>query len=117
MSRSTAAQTGLARAVTCRPKVSTPRATQIRFLKADRLTGALSKLRPCYYGATTGRKLRRRALRELRMRILIVSNLYPPAAIGGYEIECAAVAEHLALRHQVLVLTSVRRRKRTMARG
>jgi glycosyltransferase involved in cell wall biosynthesis len=40
------------------------------------------------------------------MRILIVSNLYPPAAIGGYEIECAAVAEHLARRHDVRVLTS-----------
>lgn len=40
------------------------------------------------------------------MRILIVSNLYPPATIGGYEIECAAATEHLARRHEVLVLTS-----------
>ncbi|HXB15353.1 MAG TPA: glycosyltransferase family 4 protein [Solirubrobacteraceae bacterium] len=40
------------------------------------------------------------------MRVLIVSNLFPPAAFGGYELECGRVAEHLALRHEVLVLTS-----------
>ncbi len=40
------------------------------------------------------------------MRILVVSTLYPPFAIGGYELECAAVAEYLAERHDVLVLTS-----------
>jgi glycosyltransferase involved in cell wall biosynthesis len=40
------------------------------------------------------------------MRILFVSNIYPPAAIGGYEIGCAAVAEHLGHEHDVLVLTS-----------
>jgi glycosyltransferase involved in cell wall biosynthesis len=40
------------------------------------------------------------------MRLLVVSTLYPPFAIGGYELECAAVAEHLAQRHDVLVLTS-----------
>ena len=44
------------------------------------------------------------------MRILIVSNIYPPAAIGGYEIGCAAVAEHLGREHEVLVLTSRGRR-------
>jgi glycosyltransferase involved in cell wall biosynthesis len=40
------------------------------------------------------------------MRILVVSNLYPPVAVGGYEVECAAVVERLRERHQVLVLTS-----------
>jgi glycosyltransferase involved in cell wall biosynthesis len=51
------------------------------------------------------------------MRILIVSNLYPPAAIGGYEIGCAAVAEHLARRHEVLVSTSERHRNAAVARS
>jgi glycosyltransferase involved in cell wall biosynthesis len=51
------------------------------------------------------------------MRILIVSNLYPPAAIGGYEIECAAVAEHLARRHEVRVLTSAGHPATSVARS
>ncbi len=38
------------------------------------------------------------------MRVLLVSALYPPLAFGGYEVECSAVAEHLARRHEVLVL-------------
>jgi len=40
------------------------------------------------------------------VRILIVSNLYPPVAVGGYEAECAAVVERLSQRHDILVLTS-----------
>lgn len=40
------------------------------------------------------------------MRILIVSNLFPPVTAGGYEVECASVAEHLGHRHDVLVLSS-----------
>jgi glycogen synthase len=40
------------------------------------------------------------------MRILIVSNLFPPITSGGYEVECASVAEHLGRSHEVLVLTS-----------
>jgi glycosyltransferase involved in cell wall biosynthesis len=40
------------------------------------------------------------------MRILIVSTFYPPVALGGYEVECAGVAEHLGAQHEVLVLTS-----------
>ena len=41
------------------------------------------------------------------MRILAVSNLYPPGVVGGYELMCAQVAEALAaLRHEVLVLTA-----------
>jgi glycosyltransferase involved in cell wall biosynthesis len=40
------------------------------------------------------------------MRILVVSNLYPPAQIGGYEMGCRELAESLAARgHEVLVLT------------
>ena len=45
------------------------------------------------------------------MRILLVSTLYPPIAFGGYEVECAGVAERLAERHEVLVLTSSLRRE------
>lgn len=41
-----------------------------------------------------------------RLRILVLSNLYPPAVIGGYEIECDTVVTHLRERHDVLVLTS-----------
>jgi glycosyltransferase involved in cell wall biosynthesis len=41
-------------------------------------------------------------------RILVVSNIFPPAVEGGYEVECATVVEHLRSRHRVLVLTSSR---------
>ncbi len=44
------------------------------------------------------------------MRILAVSTLYPPVALGGYEVECSRVVEHLRRRHEVLVLTSSRDR-------
>lgn len=40
------------------------------------------------------------------MRILVVSNLYPPVVRGGYEVECSGVVERLRERHEVLVLTS-----------
>ena len=41
------------------------------------------------------------------MKILIVSNLYPPHYLGGYEVHCAHVAEGLrASGHEVEVLTS-----------
>ena len=40
------------------------------------------------------------------MKILVVSNLYPPIAFGGYEVECAGVVERLRERHDVRVLTS-----------
>ncbi|NJK60331.1 MAG: glycosyltransferase family 4 protein [Oscillatoriales cyanobacterium SM2_1_8] len=41
------------------------------------------------------------------MRILVVSNLYPPQVVGGYERAIADYAEGLAARgHEVLVLTS-----------
>lgn len=41
------------------------------------------------------------------MRILIVTNLYPPYFFGGYELRCAQVAEALQLSgHDVCVLTS-----------
>lgn len=44
------------------------------------------------------------------MRILVVSTLYPPVALGGYEVECAGVVERLREHHEVLVLTSDRDR-------
>jgi glycosyltransferase involved in cell wall biosynthesis len=47
---------------------------------------------------------------ERRLRILVISNLYPPAVAGGYEVECSGVVEHLRQRHEVLVLTSTRGR-------
>ncbi len=40
------------------------------------------------------------------MRILIVSNLFPPNTVGGYETECATVVERFAEAHEVRVLTS-----------
>jgi glycosyltransferase involved in cell wall biosynthesis len=40
------------------------------------------------------------------MRILVISNLYPPAVRGGYELECAEVVERLSEHHEVTVLTS-----------
>jgi 3-phenylpropionate/cinnamic acid dioxygenase small subunit len=40
------------------------------------------------------------------MRILVLSNLYPPIVRGGFEVECSGVVERLAERHSVLVLTS-----------
>jgi glycogen synthase len=39
-------------------------------------------------------------------RILVVSNRFPPAVRGGYELECATVVEDLRSRNRVLVLTS-----------
>ncbi len=44
------------------------------------------------------------------MRILIVSNLFPPVTSGGYEAECSAVTEHLRRDHEVQVLTTRPRR-------
>jgi glycogen(starch) synthase len=41
------------------------------------------------------------------MRILVVSNLYPPHHLGGYELGCEEVVEELKARgHEVRVLTS-----------
>ncbi len=41
------------------------------------------------------------------MRLLFLSNLYPPVVLGGYEIACANVARAMAERgHEVRVLTS-----------
>lgn len=42
------------------------------------------------------------------MNLLMISNLYPPEAVGGYEILCAQVADELGTRgHTVTVLTSL----------
>lgn len=40
------------------------------------------------------------------MRILVISNLYPPAVLGGYEVLCAETVNRLADRHEITVLTS-----------
>jgi glycogen synthase len=41
------------------------------------------------------------------MRLLVISNLFPPEVLGGYEILCAQICQGLAARgHQVLVLTT-----------
>ena len=42
------------------------------------------------------------------MRILVISDLFPPVAFGGYEAETAALVEGLRGHHEVLVLTSDR---------
>jgi glycosyltransferase involved in cell wall biosynthesis len=39
------------------------------------------------------------------MRIVVLSTLYPPFALGGYEVECSGVVERLRENHEVLVLT------------
>ena len=46
------------------------------------------------------------------MRILVISDLYPPVAFGGYERQCAALVKGLRERHDVIVLTSNRDRDR-----
>ncbi len=44
------------------------------------------------------------------MRVLAVSNLYPPDVVGGYEVSCMQAVEALRRRgHEVVVLTSVAR--------
>lgn len=44
------------------------------------------------------------------MKILVLSNLYPPDVIGGYEVACAQMADALRGRgHEVLVLTTAAR--------
>lgn len=45
------------------------------------------------------------------MRILVVSNLYPPIQVGGYERRCAGTVQLLEREHEVLVLTSRRGRR------
>lgn len=40
------------------------------------------------------------------MRLLVISDLYPPIAFGGYERSCAELVDGLRGRHEVTVLTS-----------
>ena len=47
------------------------------------------------------------------MRILVISNLYPPVVRGGYEVECSYAVESLRREHDVLVLTSDAGRRRS----
>ena len=45
------------------------------------------------------------------MRIVVLSNLYPPDVLGGYEIACAQAVDALRQRgHEVLVLTATPRK-------
>ena len=44
------------------------------------------------------------------LRILVISDVYPPVAYGGYERQCAALVNALRERHDVTVLTSDLRR-------
>lgn len=46
------------------------------------------------------------------MRLLVVTNLFPPIVRGGYEVECRDVVEHLRADHHVVVLASAHRRRR-----
>jgi glycosyltransferase involved in cell wall biosynthesis len=40
------------------------------------------------------------------LRILVISNLFPPIVRGGFEVECSGVVERLSEHHDVLVLSS-----------
>jgi len=40
------------------------------------------------------------------VRILVVSNLFPPLVLGGYEVACGGVVDSLMHHHDVMVLTS-----------
>lgn len=45
------------------------------------------------------------------MKILMISNLYPPDVVGGFEVQCASAAQGLRSHgHSVVVLTSFPRR-------
>jgi glycosyltransferase involved in cell wall biosynthesis len=44
------------------------------------------------------------------MRILTISNLYPPVVEGGYEARCAATMARLSEEHDIYVLTSTLKR-------
>ena len=41
----------------------------------------------------------------------MISNFFPPAHFGGYELECAGIVGHLSKEHSVLVLTSRHERR------
>jgi glycosyltransferase involved in cell wall biosynthesis len=45
------------------------------------------------------------------VRVLVISDLYPPIAFGGYERTCADLVDGLRERHEVTVLTSDLRRR------
>jgi glycosyltransferase involved in cell wall biosynthesis len=49
------------------------------------------------------------------MRLLVISDLYPPIAYGGYERTCATLVDGLRQRHSVVVLTSDLRRSEAPA--
>ena len=45
------------------------------------------------------------------MRVLIITDLFPPVAFGGYERSCAVLVDALRRRHDITVLTSDLRRR------
>ncbi|GAA4915428.1 glycosyltransferase involved in cell wall biosynthesis [Actinomycetospora succinea] len=51
-----------------------------------------------------------------RPRLLVVTNLYPPVVVGGYEVECRDVVEHLRSTYEIDVLTSRDGRRRAAPR-
>jgi glycogen synthase len=51
------------------------------------------------------------------VRILVVTNLYPPVTFGGYETCCGLVVDHLRELHDVWVLTSEDGVERAQARS
>ena len=57
-----------------------------------------------------GSAQRHQQTKLVQMRILTVSNLYPPVVEGGYEARCAATMGRLSEEHDVYVLTSTLRR-------
>src|SRR5207237_4333070 len=57
-----------------------------------------ARLRPARHRTAATRALRRPVLRAQggrRVKILVLSNLYPPDVIGGYELVCAQVVDAL----------------------
>jgi glycosyltransferase involved in cell wall biosynthesis len=49
------------------------------------------------------------------VRVLVISNLYPPVVRGGYEVECSGVVERLREHHDVLVLTGDHEHERAIS--
>jgi glycosyltransferase involved in cell wall biosynthesis len=62
-----------------------------------------------FENTTLGPDTRASVREDARVRVLCISNLYPPVAEGGYELGCADVMRELSARgHAVRVLTSDR---------
>lgn len=57
-----------------------------------------------------------RTVEGCRPRLLVVSNLYPPVIVGGYEVECRDAVEQLRSHYDVEILTSTRGRREVSSR-